>query len=116
MNKIEKIQKYIAAFSGQKFICENKMFNGAKLRAIFGGIDFILQETEPFNEQVINASAIFGGIDIFVPEGVNVKLESISIFGGTENKLPVQEDAKSTLIIKTFCLFGGVDIKPQKHE
>jgi len=116
MNQTDKLPEYIAVFSGQKINFAHKIFKGAKLKAIFGGIDFDLQEAEVINEQVINASAIFGGIDIFVPDDVNIKVESISIFGGTENKLLNNMDGKSTLVIKAFCLFGGIDIKPQNKS
>lgn len=56
--------------------------------------------------------AIFGGIDILLPENINVKISSNSIFGGFSDKRVVRRsDADFTVYIKGNCIFGGVDIK-----
>lgn len=61
---------------------------------------------------VIQASAVFGGIDILVPDNVNLKVSSNSIFGGVSNKVGLyQSGTLPTIYIKGICLFGGVDIK-----
>ena len=61
---------------------------------------------------VIKANAIFGGIDIYVPEGVNVKVNSTSFFGGVENKIHKNSPGNQhTIYIHANCLFGGIDIK-----
>ena len=62
------------------------MFYGTELNAIFGGVDCDLRGAFIEQDCVIKANAIFGGIDIYVPEGVNVKVHSTSIFGGVDNK------------------------------
>ena len=56
---------------------------------------------------------IFGGIDIIVPDDVNVKIKSTSIFGGASNKKQLMDDKekKHTIYINASCVFGGVDIK-----
>ena len=87
-------------------------FGGCKLDAIFGGIKLDLRNSKIKKDVVINASAIFGGIDIYVPEGVDVKIKSTSIFGGASNKSNNEVDEKShTIYVNATCLFGGVDIK-----
>ena len=60
----------------------------------------------------VTASAIFGGIDIYVPDNVNVKISSNSIFGGVSEKKhrPYVENAV-TVYINATCIFGGVEIK-----
>ena len=68
------------------------------------------------NKEKINnleLNAIFGGIDIIVPDDVNVKIKSTSIFGGTSNKKQLMDDKekKHTIYINASCVFGGVDIK-----
>ena len=61
---------------------------------------------------MIQASAIFGGIDILVPNNINIKVNSNSIFGGISNKSKNGKiDGAPTLYIKGTCMFGGVDIK-----
>ena len=60
----------------------------------------------------ISASAVFGGIDILVPDNVNVKVSSNSIFGGVSEKKHNPDNAGAvTLYINATCIFGGVDIK-----
>ena len=61
---------------------------------------------------VINATAVFGGIDIYVPDNVNVKIKSNSIFGGVSGKeRRNQPEIQYTLYVNAICLFGGVKIR-----
>ena len=61
---------------------------------------------------IINASAIFGGITIYVPENVNVKITSTSMFGGVSDERKLKnKDAKHTIYINATSVFGGVEIK-----
>ena len=61
---------------------------------------------------MIHASAVFGGIDIYVPENVNVKVNSHSIFGGVSGKEHRNHPENSyTLYLDATCMFGGVEIK-----
>ena len=60
----------------------------------------------------IAAAAVFGGIDIFLPENVNVKISSNSVFGGvSEKKHRAPVDGNATVYINATGMFGGVDIK-----
>ena len=109
-NKI-KIGSYCSTFSSQN-INVDETFDGCNLDAIFGGIKLDLRNSKIKKDVVINASAIFGGIDIYVPEDVEVKIKSTSIFGGASNKSKNETDEKSKVIyVNATCLFGGVDIK-----
>lgn len=107
----EGLEEYYATFSGQEINKAGEVFNGASLNAIFGGIDLKLQDAKIQKDILINATAVFGGIDIIVPSNVNVKVQSTSIFGGTDNKITKQTENLPTIYVKAFCLFGGVDIK-----
>ena len=62
------------------------------------------------NDCAIQVTAVFGGIDIMVPDNVNVKVNSNSIFGGVSNKTSANPNAP-TLYINATCMFGGADIK-----
>ena len=54
----------------------------------------------------------FGGIDILVPDNINVKINSNSIFGGVSDKNHRSSvPGAVTLYINATCMFGGVDIK-----
>jgi len=101
-----------ASFSKQVLNYSGEKFEGAELNAIFGGIECDLRNAVFEEDCAINVSAIFGGVDIFVPNYVEVKVNSTSLFGGISNKK--KKNAKEsivTLYINGTCLFGGVDIK-----
>lgn len=101
-----------ATFSGQNVDYTNEVFEGAEFNAIFGGIKCDLRNAVIEKDVVINACCIFGGIDILVPDNVNVKVSSTSIFGGISNKKHRNSDNNAvTLYINGTCMFGGVDIK-----
>lgn len=115
-NKIKELNKenkeeYYATFSGQKLNFSGEEFKGASLNAIFGGIDLDLRSTNIEQDQIVNATSVFGGIDILVPNNVNVKVASNSIFGGVDNKVKEFKENAPTIYIKAFCLFGGVEVK-----
>lgn len=99
-----------ATFSGCDLNYDGEVFEGAELTAIFGGIKCDLRNAIIEKDCAVQVSAIFGGIDIFVPEGVNVKVSANSIFGGVSNKTSVHKDAP-TIYISGTCMFGGVEIK-----
>lgn len=99
-------------FSEQNINLSNQEFSGAQLEAVFGGIDYDLRNAIITQDCVINVKAIFGGINIFVPDNVNIKVNTTSLFGGVDNKKHGGITQKTaTLYIDGKCLFGGVDIK-----
>lgn len=99
-----------ATFSGCNLNYDGEVFEGAELTAIFGGVKCDLRNAIMEKDSAIQVSAIFGGIDILVPNNINVKVNSNSIFGGVSNKTAACKDAP-TLYISGICMFGGVDIK-----
>ncbi len=110
----EDIENVFAVFTGMKADCRGKVFRGAEINAIFGGVNYDLREAVLEPERVINATAVFGGISIFVPENVEVRVKSTSIFGGVSNKSRCADDAAEdviTLYVSALCLFGGIEIK-----
>ena len=105
-------KKFGAAFSGAQANFSGEMFYGTELNAIFGGVDCDLRGAFIEQDCVIKANAIFGGIDIYVPEGVNIKVHSTSIFGGVDSQNHKNSpENPHTIFINANCLFGGVDIK-----
>lgn len=101
-----------AIFSGDELDFSSEVFQGAELTAVFGGVECDLRNAVIEQDCVIQATAIFGGIDIFVPNNINIKTSSISIFGGLTNASGnVRDESAPTLYIKGICIFGGVDIK-----
>ncbi len=101
-----------AIFSGQDINFDGEIFNGAELSAIFGGVKCDLRNADVEKDCAITATSIFGGIDILVPDYVNVRINSNSIFGGVSDKKHRShvQDAV-TIYINATCIFGGVEIK-----
>ncbi len=122
-NKAVKIQQHLeeggksrhscfAAFTGNHICFDDQSFYGAELNAVFGGIQYDLRRAIIPEDCVIRATAIFAGIDILLPDNVNVKVTSGSIFGGVDNKRKnTADDHAVTLYITGSAVFGGVDIQ-----
>lgn len=108
----DNVKTGCATFSGQDLNYDGEVFEGAELSAVFGGVKCDLRNAIIEKDCAITASAIFGGIDIYVPDNVNVKISSNSIFGGVSEKKhrPYMEGA-ITLYINATCIFGGAEIK-----
>ena len=103
---------YCATFSGQNVKYDGEKFNGTELTAVFGGIKCDLKNAIIEKDVVINVSSIFGGTEIYIPENVNVKIKSSSIFGGVDEKRKNQsENNLHTIYVNATCIFGGVEIK-----
>lgn len=103
--------EYSAVFSGNRINVDSQ-FTGTNLSAVFGGITLDLRSSTIISDVEINASAIFGGIDIFVPAGVNVKVNNVPVFGGVSNKShEAHIPGAPTIYINSTCMFGGIDIK-----
>ena len=101
-----------AIFSGQTLDFTGQTFRGAELNAIFGGIKCDLRAALIPEDAAIQVCSVFGGVDVFVPEDVNVKVSSNSIFGGVSNKRKgTQQEGAVTVYITGNCIFGGVEIK-----
>ena len=105
-------REYCATFSGQKLHFNGERFNGAKLTAVFGGIDLDLTGAILDRDVIIDATAIFGGIDVIVPQNYRVKICSNSIFGGVdEERSHATQEGLITIYINGSCIFGGVSVK-----
>ncbi|MBS4537131.1 hypothetical protein GOQ27_01575 [Clostridium sp. D2Q-11] len=104
----------IAVFSGINLKNSSDKFKGGSATAIFGGIDLDLREAKIIdeNEAVIDVFVAFGGLDIYVPNGWNVVVKGIPLFGGWSNKTTNKgNDKLPTLRINCFVMFGGFEIK-----
>ena len=108
----DNIKTGCATFSGQDMNFDGEVFNGAELTAVFGGVKCDLRNAIIEKDCAVTATSIFGGIEIYVPDNVNVKINSNSIFGGVSDKnhRPAVQGAV-TLYINATCMFGGVEIK-----
>lgn len=107
-----KLASGTATFSGHNMNFDGEVFEGAELNAVFGGVKCDLRNATINKDCVINTTAIFGGIDILLPDSVNIKLNSNSLFGGISDKKHLNSKENTvTVYINGTCMFGGVDIK-----
>lgn len=103
---------YCSTFAGQNVNFNGEKFTGADLTAVFGGVKCDLRNAIIESDVVINASCTFGGIEIYVPSNVKIKIKSVPIFGGVDNKANTKTDENSyTIYINSTAVFGGVEIK-----
>ena len=102
---------HCATFSGLDLNFDGEYFKGTDLTAVFGGIDCDLTNALIDEDVVIKADAIFGGVDIIVPQGVNVKVSSTSIFGGASKGRKADTENAPTIYVNATSIFGGVEIK-----
>ena len=107
----EDTENIFAAFGEQNVTKSGEKFEKANLNAIFGAVKLDLREAKLEKETVIGAWAIFGGIEILVPKDCIVKVKGTPIFGGISNERKNNEDAKKTIYIEGYAIFGGIEIK-----
>lgn len=107
-----KPEEYAAVFSGQNLDFSGRVFSAAEFNAVFGGIKCDLRNAIITDGAVINICSVFGGVDVFLPENVNVKISSSSVFGGISDKRAVKTTGNNiTVYVVGNCIFGGADIK-----
>lgn len=101
-----------AVFSSAERSFGGMDFYGAEVAAVFGGATLDLRGAVISGDCMIEAAAIFGGVDIYLPENINIRVNSTPIFGGISNKANTPDVAGApTLFIEATAVFGGVDLK-----
>jgi predicted membrane protein len=107
----------IAIFGGGDRTIVSQNFSGGKILAIFGGSNFNLTRAKLApGVNSIEIMAVFGGMKMIVPEGWNIKIKVVSLFGGFSDKHRINpqttsDSPGSELIIEGFVIFGGGEIK-----
>ena len=117
----EDVDNMVAIFGGVTRKGRWRMRRQTRAYALFGGMDLDLREATFEGPEVeINGAWSFGGLDITVPVGMEVRDQTVGIFGGTEVKDLGERDPRApVLVIKGLTLFGGVSVhgpKPPKSE
>ena len=103
-------------FGGSEIRVDSQNFQGGNAMSTFGGIEIDLRDAQlAEGEILLNVSALFGGVEIRVPEDWSVVIRGTPILGGIEDarkrRSSVSSDAPSTLIIRAFAMFGGVEVR-----
>ncbi len=103
-----------SVFGGVKRTILSKNFRGGELTCFMGGAEINLLQSDIQQPVSLEITAVFGGAKIIVPANWDIKNEVSAVFGGVEDKRPLQAginfDARKTLIISGSAVFGGIEI------
>ncbi len=100
-------------FSGSEIASHSKEFTGGSVTAVFGGAEVDLRDALPTADAQLDVFTAFGGIEIRVPQGWQVSVKGLPLFGGIDNitaKEQLPADAP-VLPVSATALFGGIEIK-----
>lgn len=93
-------------------IYDNQLYTGGNYDVTFNGL--ILDLTKAYLNEETNTtiSTLFGGVDLYLPDDVNIQIQSSNFLGGVdlhkrENKI---ENTK-VIYLNARCIFGGINIK-----
>ena len=89
-----------------------------EIESIFGSGYVDLREALiPREGMRIEAVGIFGSTSIVVPEGVNVRVESTTIFGSvTGGEIRAEDPSAPTIVIEAVAIFGSVGVQVKSRE
>ncbi len=109
----QKSDRMVAVFGGVDRRGRWRVRRHTQAFAMFGGVDLDLREAV-FDAPEVEISGLlcFGGMDIKVPEGVEIRDQTVAIFGGTDTKkVDPPAPGAPVLVLKGTVVFGGIDVK-----
>jgi predicted membrane protein len=99
-------------WAGKQRRVTSTAFRHADLTAIMGGIELDLRQAATDDgEAVVDLFVMWGGVEIWVPPDWAVSNQVGLLMGGAEDKSSGRQDARHRLIVRGFCLMGGIEIK-----
>jgi hypothetical protein len=104
----------VAIFGSTKRTGTLRVHENLDCLAIFGSVILDLRGALIEGDVVnVQATSIFGSVDVIVPEGVEVDLTGVAIFGskGTSGKSEVVTAAAPFVRVRSFVLFGATNVK-----
>ena len=110
--KGKTVKTVTAVFVGSDMDLSGEKVEGIRCTAVFGGIKCDLTTAILEQDCAMDIHTVFGSVDVLLPENVNVKIHSNSLFGGVDNeKHKNSTENMITVHIHASCIFGGVEIK-----
>lgn len=113
-NSKEDMIDSVSVFGGVKKVITSKNFKGGEIICFMGGAEYNLSQADINGPVSIEIMQAFGGTKLVVPPHWEIRSEGVAIFGGIEDKRPVQPgtfDPNKILILKGTTLFGGIEIR-----
>jgi hypothetical protein len=93
----------------------SKNFKGGEVNAVFGGAEINLSQADFEGVVELELNQVFGGTKLIVPANWKIHSEQSAVFGGIEDKRPVQPVSSvaenKVLKLKGDCVFGGIEIR-----
>ncbi len=102
-----------SVFGGAKKVILSKNFKGGDITCFMGGAEIDLSQADIQGKVVMDTTAVFGGIKLIVPPNWDLKIQITAVFGGVEDKRPVQAtkvDPDKILVLDGAAIFGGIEI------
>ena len=99
-------------FGADEYVYRGETFHGARLDAFCGGLRLDLREAVISEDEEIDIHTFLGGVELFVPDNVNIVVNSHSFIGGVGNETSghITPDAPNLHIVASN-FFGGVTVK-----
>ncbi|MEO6902853.1 MAG: LiaF domain-containing protein, partial [Bacteroidia bacterium] len=92
----------------------SKNLKSAEINVIFGGAEVNFTQADFVDNATLEINQLFGGTKLIIPANWEIKSELVSVFGGIDDKRPIQpstNNANKILILKGVVVFGGIDIR-----
>jgi|KBSMisStandDraft_5_1062788.scaffolds.fasta_scaffold17836_3 predicted membrane protein len=102
-----------SVFGGAKKVILSKNFKGGDITCFMGGAEIDLSQADIQGKVVMDTTAVFGGIKLIIPPNWDLKIEITAVFGGVEDKRPVQvtkPEADKVLVLDGAAVFGGIEV------
>ncbi len=103
-----------SVFGNVKKNIVSKNFLGGDITCFMGGAEINLLQADIQSRAFLDVTQVFGGTKIIVPANWDIKTEVMTVFGGIEDKRPVQAgnvNPEKLLVIRGTSVFGGIDIR-----
>jgi len=104
----------VSIFGSTKKNIMSKNFKGGEATSFFGGTEINLMQADITGEIILDLTQVFGGCKLIIPAHWEVKSEVVNIFGGMEDKRPVQNvttDHTKVVVIRGTSIFGGLEVR-----
>lgn len=100
-------------FSGSEVSSHSKQFRGGSISAVFGGAEVDLRDARLAPDASLDVFTAFGGVELKVPQGWQVLVKGLPLFGGIDNVTTKEQlpDQPPVLAVNATVLFGGLEIR-----
>ena len=93
-------------------IYDNHLYTGGNYDVTFNGLILDLSKAYLNEETNITISTLFGGVDLYLPDDVNIQIQSSNFLGGVDlHKRENKRENTKVIYLNARCIFGGINIK-----